>query len=46
VSTPKTLKITEENGNVNTPSSLVGGFLVPSAVVPTGVREWVTLALV
>jgi hypothetical protein len=43
VSTHKKLKITEENGNVNSPFSFKDCFLVPCAVVSTGVREWVTL---
>jgi hypothetical protein len=43
VSTHKKLKITKENGNVNSPFSFEDCFLLPSAVVSTGAREWVTL---
>ena len=35
--------MTEENGNVNSPFSFEDCFLLPCAVVSTGIREWVTL---
>ena len=43
VSTHKILKITEENGNVNSHLSFEGCFLIPCVVVSTSARKWVTL---
>ena len=43
VSTHKILKITEENGNINSPLSFEGCFLIPCVVVSTSARKWVTL---